>query len=77
VHWSMSWTPSLDRRQARESWDWRFTVPVGHIVMTMRAWPAAHRGTLTFTERFREPSGYSFTCASGPVAFRWPTNPVS
>jgi hypothetical protein len=32
----------------------------------------ADRGTLTFTELFVQPSGYRFTCASGPVAFTWP-----
>ena len=72
VLWTISWRPVITTWHARQSWDWRYPGEVGHIVLTMRADPATHRGTLTFTERFTQPSGYRFTCASGPVAFSWP-----
>jgi hypothetical protein len=70
LDWFMDWHPhaTADGHVA-STWFWRYPGEIGEIRMTLDGDPALTHGVLTFTERFTQPGGRRFICASGPVPF--------
>ena len=70
IDWEIDWRPHAHADgHVSATWFYRYPGEIGEIRMTLDGDPGLTRGVLTITERFTQPGGYSFVCASGRVPF--------